>query len=116
MRGDEVEAATDVRSLYANDGNILAYRIGILETDIQGIDRKLDNFISLYPSKDMLDLILNPMRDSIKELEAQVRREKEEKVKNTQQVKYLTYAAIVGPLGTFLVTIILASLFGVFPK
>lgn len=113
---DELEAATDVKSMYANDGNILAYRIGILETDIKGIDQKLDTFISLYPSNEMLKLILDPIRDAVKDLENQARTEKEEKVKNTQQVKHLTYAAVVGPLGTFVITIIVAGLFGVFPQ
>lgn len=116
MSQDEPRATTDVKHLYADDTNILAYRLGIVETDIQSIDKKLDTFISLYPSKDMLELILKPLRDDVAKLSDESKKEKEDKVKNAQQVKYLTYAAIIGPLGTFVITIVMAGIMGFLPN
>jgi hypothetical protein len=113
---EEPRAVTDVKHIYADDTNILAYRIGILETDIQGIDRKLDSFITMYPTKDILELILKPLRDDVNKLNIEKEKEAAEKAKNATQMKLLTYAAIIGPLGTFIITIVMAGLFGFLPN
>lgn len=96
--------------------DVISYRMGILESEVKGINSKLDSFISLYPSNEVLKLILDPMRDDIKECKDTLQTEAQNKVKSQQQLKFMALAAILGPIGTFIITVILANILGVVPK
>ena len=106
------EVVTDPRYIYQNDANVIAYRLGIVETDLKGLDVKLDGVINEYPTIGTPQLILDPLREELRDLKEKREKEAEEKIKNSQQMKYLTYAAVAGPLGTFIVTIITAFILG----
>lgn len=110
------EPNTDPRFIYADDNNVIAYRLGIVETDLKSMDMKLDKIINEYPTVTTLSLILEPLKEKVTALEKEQKAEAENKAKNQQQIKYLTYTAIVGPLGTFIITLIMGAMFGVIPK
>ena len=103
MNGDNVEAVTDPRYIYQNDANVIAYRLGIVETDLKSMDVKLDRVINEYPTHSTLTLVIDPLRDEIKELKEKADKEREDKIKDKQQIKYLIIAAIAGPVGTLIV-------------
>lgn len=107
-----VEAVTDPRYIYQNDANVIAYRLGIVETDLKGMDVKLDRVINEYPTHSTLTLVIDPLREEIKELKHRVEADKEKKIKDTQQIKYLIIAAIAGPIGTLLVALIIGNYIG----
>lgn len=106
------EAVTDPRYIYQNDANVIAYRLGIVESDLKGMDIKLDRVINEYPTHSTLTLVLDPLRAEIKDLKMQVSSDKEKKIKDTQQIKYLIIAAIAGPIGTLLVAMSIGSYIG----
>jgi len=82
----------------------------MVETGLSSMDTKLDRIINEYPTTNMLALILDPMKVKLKELEDEAKEKDRDRIKNAQQVKYLTYAAIAGPLGTFIITLIMSGL------
>ena len=112
MTGPEVN--TDPRFIYADDSNVIAYRLGIVETNIQAMDVKLDRVINEYPTVTMLGLIIEPLKEKLKDLEDKREAEQEHKTRHEQQIKYLTYTAIAGPVGTFLITLAMGGMLGAF--
>lgn len=109
---DRGEAITDPRFIYGDDANVIAYRLGMVEGDIKDLGLKLDKVINEYPTNSVLQLILDPMRQEIKDLKEKREEEAKEKVRNSQQIKYLTYAAIAGPVATFAITLIMGYVTG----
>lgn len=109
-RPDAGDPVTDPRFIYQDDANVIAYRLGLVESGLSGMDQKLDIIIKEYPTVTTLSLILDPLKEKVKELEEESKEEAKNKIKNAQQIKYLTYAAIAGPLGTFIITIIMSAI------
>lgn len=107
------EPNTDPKFIYADDSNVIAYRLGIVETDLKSMDIKLDRIINEYPTHSTLSLVLSPLQNELKELKAEVKKDKEDKIKDKQQIKYLVIAAIAGPIGTLLVALLVGSYLGV---
>lgn len=105
----------DPKLAYKEDLNVMVYRMGILETTLEGLGLKLDTVINKYPTNDTLKLILDPIRDDLKDLKAKSEEEAKEKVRASQQVKFLSLAAFAGPIATFIITMIVANALGV-PK
>lgn len=103
---------TDGRLIHGANAEVLAYRMSIVETELSGINNKLDQWISRYPSNEVLELILNPMRQDIKEVKSQLASDQESKNRDRQQMKYTTYAAVIGPIATLVIGLIFASLSG----
>lgn len=112
MNGDIGEAVTDPRYIYQNDANVIAYRLGIVESDLKGMDVKLDRVINEYPTHSTLTLVIDPLREEIKELKAKAETERENKIKDRQQIKYLMITAIAGPIGTLLVALFAGNFMG----
>jgi hypothetical protein len=112
VNGDIGEAVTDPRYIYQNDANVIAYRLGIVESDLKGMDVKLDRVINEYPTHSTLTLVIDPLREEIKELKAKAEAERENKIKDRQQIKYLMITAIAGPIGTLLVAIFAGNFMG----
>lgn len=104
------DPVTDPRFIYQDDSNVIAYRLGLVESGLSGMDAKLDRMINEYPTVTTLSLILEPLKEKIKDLEDESKEEKVNKTKNAQQIKYLTYAAIAGPLGTFIITLVMSAI------
>lgn len=113
---DRREAVTDPRFIYQDDNNVIAYRLGIVEGDIKDLGVKLDKVINEYPTNSILQLILQPMREELKDLKEKREEEAKDKVKNAQQIKFMTYAAIIGPLATFAITLVMGYVLGDIPS
>lgn len=113
MNSESKVPNTDPKFIYQDDPNVLAFRMGLVETAIEGLDRKLDRVINEYPTIGMLKLTLDPLMNDIQELKEKRAKEEADKIKSQQQVKYLALASLLGPLGTFVITLVLANMLGV---
>lgn len=110
------EVNTDPRFIYGDDLNVVAYRLGMVETDLKSMDVKLDRIINEYPTVTMLNLILDPVKKELSNLQTKYEEEAKDKVRDQQQIKYMTYAAVIGPVGTIIIGVLAAFIFGGIPQ
>lgn len=73
---------------------VLAYRIGQMEGHIRSVTHELKEFMQNYPTKELLDLIIKPIHDDIRELKTA----SEEKRTYEKHVKLAIVAAILNPI------------------
>lgn len=111
------EAITDPRYIYSDDSNVIAYRLGIVETDIADMNKtmnmKLDRIINEYPTHTMLSLILDPIKTELKELKDKREAEIGERAKEQSALRIAVAVAIISPIATILVTVLLAKGLGI---
>ena len=116
------------RTLREHSPDVIAYRLSVLENEVNQVDRKLDSFISLYPSKELLDIMLEPLKatlhqmgESIKTLsvkmeerDASMAKKLEEREEQEEQersnLKLVLIAAVAGPIMSVLVTLMIVGL------
>lgn len=107
---------TDPRYIYADDSNVIAYRLGIVESDIanmaHSINTKLDRIVNEYPTHQMLALVLEPMKTKLSELENERKQEIADKAKNQQSYKIALFSAIASPIFTIIVVVVMANALG----
>lgn len=106
------EANTDPKFIYGDDLNVVAYRLGIVETDLKSMDIKLDRIINEYPTHAMLELVIRPMRDKIKEIEDEKKAEVKEKYKQQQGLKVALFSAIISPIASVILILVMANTLG----
>lgn len=96
---------------------IVAYRLSMVESEVSGLDKKLDKIAQTisdnYISNKTLELILNPFTSRIDELEKSKIKEGETKAADQRQLKLIMIAAgasaLFSPVGAALVALILSS-------
>lgn len=112
MNSQPGEVNTDPKFLYQDNLDVLAYRMGIVETDLKSMDIKLDRVINEYPTHHMLSLVLQPLRDKVDELEKERRADQEHKVKASQSYKTAVFSAIASPIFSIIIVIALVNTLG----
>lgn len=86
---------------------VVVYRLTVLEREVSQIDRKLDSFISLYPSKELLDIMLQPWITKIDNLEKERNEEERAREQERSQFKLVLYAAVLSPVLSIAISVIL---------
>lgn len=85
---------------------IVIHRMGALETGMADIGVKIDNMGSLYPTMMHIDLLLNPLREKITNLEKDQKEKEKEEATRLGQLKLAVIMAVFSPI----VSIVLAFL------
>lgn len=112
MAGHSGEANTDPKFIYGDDLNVVAYRLGIVETDLKSMDIKLDRIINEYPTHAMLELVIRPMREKLKELEDDKKTEAQDRFKQQQSLKVALFSAIISPIASVILILVMANTLG----
>lgn len=89
---------------------VITYRLGLLEREVSQIDRKLDSFISLYPSKEILDYMIDPLKISIKELKDDIEDSNRSRDQEKTQRQMILYAAMLSPVAAIIISLLFAAL------
>jgi hypothetical protein len=86
---------------------ILIHRMGTLESGMTDIGTKIDNMGTLYPTTIHVDLLLAPIRDKVKDLEDNEKERERERLKQTAQLKLALTVAMVSPIISLFITLVL---------
>lgn len=86
---------------------ILIHRMGTLESGMTNIGAKIDNMGSLYPTTIHVDLIVAPLREKILVLEDKEKERDRERTKQAAQLKLALTVAMVSPLISLFITLVL---------
>lgn len=92
--------------------SVLAYRMGQVELRLSELKGQLDGISGHYPTTETINLMLTPLRDNIRELEAKNKAEEQAKASYLSQLKLAIIAAAVSPILSAVVAVIVASLTG----
>lgn len=94
---------------YSRYETILAYRMSVLETTVSGIGNQLEHFIAQYPTRELLDLLLSPLRNDIKELKVALETKEAEKRQLNNQLKIMVISVVASPIVSALVAAFVAG-------
>lgn len=105
----------DLERIKEQSPEVIAYRLTQVEKEVGDNTKKLDEFINLYPSKELLDYMLTPFKDAINTLNINMKKmsdklEEREKRSETERssLKVALVAALVGPtIATILMLVVL---------
>lgn len=112
MQPQQGEINTDPRFIYADDANVIAYRLGIVETDLGAMNLKLDRIINEYPTHNHLSLILDPIKEKLRELENERKQELIDKTKQQQSYKLAVFSSIASPIMMVIIMVVMANSLG----
>lgn len=86
---------------------VLAYRMGRVESQLGHIEGKLDLIAQNYPTTATIQLLLEPLKEKVEALETKNKEEESNRTAGAAQLKMAVIAAVVSPVITFVVTLIL---------
>lgn len=86
---------------------ILIHRMGTLETDIGGLGKKIDNMGTAYPTMIHVDLLLQPLREKIADLEEDKKEKEKEESSKQGQFRLALIMAVLSPIFSIIITILL---------
>lgn len=90
---------------------VLAYRVGQVEQTLNQIVGKLDLISQNYPTTATIQLLLEPLKDRVIDLEAKNEKEENARTTASAQLKLALVVAAVTPAFTIIVTLILTGAF-----
>jgi hypothetical protein len=86
---------------------ILIHRMGTLESGVESLKDMVGNMGTLYPTTIHVDLIVAPLREKITNLENNEKERERDRIKQTAQFKLAMAMAVVAPLITLFITLVL---------
>lgn len=91
--------------------NVVAWRLGQVEHGVRELGLKIDMIAQNYPTQGTLQLLIDPIKTSI--LELQVKNKEEELSKNnaSAQLKLAIFVAAISPVFTIVLTLFLTGAF-----
>jgi hypothetical protein len=91
---------------------LTAYRLGQLEKDVRALHGKFDLVAQHYVTAASLMLVLDPIRDRLKELENSEKERDQRRSNESAQFKLALTMAIFSPIMSAIVSFIVALSFG----
>lgn len=88
---------------------VVAYRMGVVESEIAKLGAKMDTIITLYPTEARVMQMLRPMEDDIIEIKRNKERENQQKATYQGQLRIALAAAILSPVVSVLITLLVVS-------
>ena len=90
---------------------VLAYRVGQVEHTLSQIVMKLDLIAQNYPTTATIQLLLDPLKARVTDLENQNKEEERARVGAAAQLKLAMVVAAVSPVFTIIITLVLTGAF-----
>lgn len=86
---------------------VLIHRMGTLETGLESIGLKIDNMGTAYPTMIHVDLLLQPLREKIKDLEEDSKEKEKTESAKQGQFRLALIMAVLSPIFSIIITILL---------
>lgn len=91
---------------------VFVYRLQAVETSVSQINLKLDTFISAYPTKEHLDLVIKPIENRVSVLEKEIEARERTQDHERSQVKLLILAAFLTPIAAIILSVLTQNYLG----
>lgn len=88
---------------------VIAWRLGTLEEIVSKIDGKFDSVANLYVNQASLMLILNPIKEDVRELQHYNKEKEKEKNQRDGQMKLVLIGAAASPVVSAIVAMFVAG-------
>lgn len=98
-------------NIFEEDGHpaVIAYRIKQVEAEVSKLGGKMDTIIAMYPTESRVLSMIKPLEDDMKEMKRVKEIENQQKVSLQGQLKIAVIAAVISPIATLIITLIVTS-------